>query len=160
MSLLLILDVMGFEPNLDVFVGLLLNKRVHETLKHNCCDMGCHFGVATQFLGVTTGLDMAGRPRVTTWNRCCDRAGPLGVATQLLVLRPAKRAVRVTTGRVPLVRGNRALGAHDNACLCVQCTRPTCCSALCCALFGSLCGTLFMGTIKKKKSKYFFLCMT
>ena len=156
MSLLLILDVMGFEPNLDVFMGLSLDKRVPETLKHNCCDMGWHFGVATQFLGVVTGLDMAGRLRVATWNRCWDRANPLGVATQLLVSRPAKRAVRVTTGRALLVLGDRALGACDSTCLCAQCTRPACCSALCCALFGSLSGTLFMGTIKKKKSKFFF----
>ena len=38
-ALFLILDVvMGFGPNLDVFVGFLLNKRVHETLKHDSPD--------------------------------------------------------------------------------------------------------------------------
>ena len=35
MFLLLILDVtMSFEPDLHIFVNLLLNKRVYETLKH------------------------------------------------------------------------------------------------------------------------------
>ena len=36
MFLLLILNVVkGFWPNLEAFTNLLLNKRVHETLKYN-----------------------------------------------------------------------------------------------------------------------------
>ena len=35
-AFLLIIDgVTGFGPNLDAFMRLLLNKRAHETLKHN-----------------------------------------------------------------------------------------------------------------------------
>ena len=33
--ILILLDLLCFVPNLDVFVDLLLNKRVHETLKYN-----------------------------------------------------------------------------------------------------------------------------
>ena len=36
MSLLILDVVMGFGPNLNAFMSILLNKRVHETLKHSC----------------------------------------------------------------------------------------------------------------------------
>ena len=118
----------------------------------------CHLNLVSR-----PGLGMEGRPCVATWNWCRDKAGQC---------RDRARAAGVVRTQQGTMAHNIAYCAHDTTrnvraivrSVCsarALCTRPTCSSALCCALFGSLCGTLLMDIVleslfkkKKRKKKY------